>query len=80
MLELIVTAARDHHWFLRRKLSDPKLLAVAETYGIPEWNRWAYLVQAAINIAGCVGGQRRGFTSSFGRVGWHRLKSALLSM
>lgn len=46
LLEQIVTAARDHDWFLRRKLSDPKLLAVAETYGISEWNRWAYLVQA----------------------------------
>lgn len=46
LLEQIVTAARDHDWFLRRKLSDPKLLAVAETYGMSEWSRWAYLVQA----------------------------------
>lgn len=46
LLEQIVTAAREHDWFLRRKLSDPKLLALAETYGISEWNRWAYLVQA----------------------------------
>lgn len=45
-LEEIVTAARDHDWFPRRKLTDRRYLSPKAAHGTSEGNRWAYLVQA----------------------------------
>lgn len=44
-LDEIVTAAREHDWFLRTKLTDRRYLSPRAAHGTSEGNRWAYLVQ-----------------------------------